>query len=498
MASKRPRRPAPPDLHQRGAGLLVAGLTALAAVPSLLFLGRESLWLDEAYSVFVAWLPAGDFWDLITSSQANSGLYYVLLRGWVALGVGEAWVRLLSVVFAVASVPLCFAVGRRLFGPAVGLVAAALLAVNSFVIQFAQEARGYSLVLFLVLMSTYLFVRAVYEGGRGKWAAYVLVSASAAYAHFFAGFVVLAHVASLPFLDRRPSGRSLFGVYAGLGILVAPLAVFILTTTGSQIGWIPPLSAGRVAAALAQLAGARIVLAAALLVGLFAICGVLAARDFAHDWRRVGRSSRAWGWALTFGWFFVPVVGALVISVVRPILVDKYLIVAIPGLVLAAAAGLDTWRRSLARVALVLLLLISASQLALLLARWHKDDWRSATRHVLERSQVGDGIAFYRPLGRRPFGYYLDRTAAEGEAEVVPSPVLEVFDWDGDRLEPGPRNFDYEAIARAARPFGRVWVVFNPVVAEHERSLSQALERSFTRVQRTHFRDIVVDLYEAS
>jgi mannosyltransferase len=478
--------------------LSVGALTALAALLSLLALGRESFWLDEAYSVFVARLPAGDFWGLITTSQANSALYYLLLRGWISLGEGEAVVRLLSVVFAVASVPLCYAVGRRLFGATVGLAAAGLLALNSFVIQFAQEARGYSLALFLVVLGSYLFIRAVEEGGWWRWTGYVVVSGLAPYAHFFAGLVVLAQVASIPFLDRRPSHRTLVGVYGVVTVMVTPLLAFVLLTSGNQIGWIPPLSAGRITAALAQVAGARIVPAAVLLVALFGLAWLSALRAFSRESGSAGRSQRTWAWALSIGWFLVPVVGAVAVSVVKPVLVDKYLIVAIPGLVLTAAAGIAAWRHKVAWVILALLLVISASQVALLHVRRDKDDWRSATRYVLERSRQGDGIVFYRPLGRRPFGHYVGRIVMNGGSVTVPSAVLEVFDWDGLDLEPGPRDHNYEAIARAARSFDRVWVVVNPVVTEHQQGLSDALEGSFTRDQRAQFTGIVVYLYVAS
>jgi hypothetical protein len=57
-------------------------------------------------------------------------LYYVLLRGWTGLGSGELAVRSLSVVAGVAAIPAIYLLGKRLFGPKAGRVAALLLSVH--------------------------------------------------------------------------------------------------------------------------------------------------------------------------------------------------------------------------------------------------------------------------------------------------------------------------------------------------------------------------------
>jgi mannosyltransferase len=478
--------------------LQVGGLCLLALVLSIISLGRESFRLDEAYSVFVARLSAADFWRVVTDSEANGALYYVMLRGWISLGGGEVTVRLLSVIPGVASIPLSYAIGRRLFGRATGLGAAALLTVNAFLIQFAQEARGYSLALFLVLLSSYLFVRAVTEGGRRIWWAYALVTGLAPYAHFFAAFVVVAHIASLSFLDRRPLRRTLMLVYAAIALLIAPLAAFVLTTSGSQIGWIPPLSLGTVTSAVAQLAGARTVAGAVLLVALFAICWLSALRILSDGAWPVRRSRHAWGLSLSIGWVVFPVTGALGISLINPLFVDRYLIVALPGLVLTAAIGLDRLKPSLAKIGLLTLVLLSLSQVAVLHVVRDKDDWRSATRYVMDHSLPEDGIVFYRPTGRVPFGYYLDRIAGGAVAGDAPIPIPAVSDWDSNRLKPGPRDFDYGAIGRLAEPVERLWVVLNPLLPEHRQGLQAALEPTFTRVTGRAFTDILVVLYVRS
>ncbi len=120
-------------------------------------LGRESLWLDELnslqdidQSVFAAY-----------KENQLRPLYYFLLMFWASLGSGDAWLRSLSVVFAIVSVFLLYRLGRRLAGEAEGLVAAALMAASPLFIGHAQEIRMYALSLCLGLAGTLFVVDAL-------------------------------------------------------------------------------------------------------------------------------------------------------------------------------------------------------------------------------------------------------------------------------------------------------------------------------------------------
>ena len=86
--------------------------------------------------------------------EADMSLYYFLLHGWLLFGGSEFFVRSFSVLFAVASVPAIYLLGRQLFDSRVGLIAAALLAVNAYLVQYSQDARSYSLMVLLGLLSS--------------------------------------------------------------------------------------------------------------------------------------------------------------------------------------------------------------------------------------------------------------------------------------------------------------------------------------------------------
>jgi mannosyltransferase len=131
----------------------------LVAALATYHLGAESLWVDEAVSVFVAWKDWPDLWSYVVGQEPNFGLYYLLLHAWIMLGDSEWALRTLSVVAVVATVPVLFLLGEQLFGRPVAFLASVLFGINAFVVAYAQEARPYALALFLTTLCSYLFTR---------------------------------------------------------------------------------------------------------------------------------------------------------------------------------------------------------------------------------------------------------------------------------------------------------------------------------------------------
>lgn len=178
--------------------VLTLGATALR----LFHLGLKSFWADEAVSITLAQLRWADFRHFLTHSEANMALYYVLLRIWSQMSDTPWFVRLFSLLAGVATVPAIYFAGKTLFSRRAGIIAALLLVLNIFHIRYSQEARSYSLVVLLVTCSSLFFVRNIKSQGRAGGVLYVLSSAAALYAHFFAALVLLAQFVSWMLLPR--------------------------------------------------------------------------------------------------------------------------------------------------------------------------------------------------------------------------------------------------------------------------------------------------------
>ena len=88
----------------RNPSLRVAVPTVASLLLGVLFVGRQSFWYDESFSVTFSRASLTQLWSQF-GDEANMALYYVVLHFWLTLGDGEVMVRLLSVALAAAVVP---------------------------------------------------------------------------------------------------------------------------------------------------------------------------------------------------------------------------------------------------------------------------------------------------------------------------------------------------------------------------------------------------------
>ena len=126
--------------------IAAAGLLAALSVHEL---GARSLWRDEIASVVFASSRLPGLIHSLATAEANWTVYYLLLHFWLKGGLDEAWIRLFSVLFGVATILPIYVIGRRLGGQLAGVLAALVFAATPFVIRYDQEARGYSMTMFV-------------------------------------------------------------------------------------------------------------------------------------------------------------------------------------------------------------------------------------------------------------------------------------------------------------------------------------------------------------
>ena len=171
--------------QRRDTRLMLWGIVALGALLRLRALSAKSFWLDEIASVVIARMPGNSFWHWLWTEEGNMALYYVMLRPWLEIHLGETAARLLSVLPGIASIPVMYLLGRRLFSRYVGILGALFLALSTCAVVYSQEARGYSWLLLGVIVSTYFFARLIEQPTYTMAVAYALACGVTFYFHYF-------------------------------------------------------------------------------------------------------------------------------------------------------------------------------------------------------------------------------------------------------------------------------------------------------------------------
>lgn len=393
-------------LEKRTSFLLIL-LSGLALVCRVICLGRKSLTGDESVTYLLAKADWHKFWQEISSHELNMLPYYTLVRGWIHLGTSEFMLRLLSALFAVTTVPLLYLLARRFFGRDVALVASLLLAVNTGSISYSQEARAYTMAMFVCVLAALFMLEALEPtsaNNREMWGTigFIAVAAFAVYVHFFSLFVLVAfEIALMTYPGIWLQWKRWLGAGLALALLIVPAVWYMKTHNVGQLDWIPPLSASTISKVPTLWAGSP---AALVFYAVFWVVAVWL------GWKQSERGSRKrWTYWFLLSWLCVPLAITLLLSLRHSVLMDRYMLISMPPAVLLAADGL--WRLRRARVALlVVVVLISIGANARLYMRRSLHDGRSASQFVFQNAACGDSVVFVAASGSLPFQYYRDRT----------------------------------------------------------------------------------------
>ena len=448
-------------------------------------LGAKSLWGDEAFSVLVARMPWHVFFNSARYGEGNMVLYYLLLRPWVHLGDSEFWLRSLSALIGVSTIPAIYKIGKDFLSAKAGVIAATLLAIHSYHIRYSQELRSYTLVALLVVLSTYAFLAMIEKPDRRIFQAlYVLSSALAVYAQVLAVFVLLSQwLALTPKRIRQFGEFRLLGIGAAVGVLTAPMGAVTVLENKGQLGWVPHPTPARMLDVILNMAGANVLgpshsMLNVFLFVLYAGAWTVALSSFfiprydsaaAHESRETADFATR---VLASGFIF-PIILIAAVSLHKPLLVPRFLLMCVPAAILLAAQGLRTIEQRLPQgrivssVMLVMIITVASSAVGDYYASFatYGHNWRAVTNYLLSRQEPGDAAIFYTFSGYRPFDYYVRRTNETTGQEAEPAVLF-------------PLVLDRAGIEKRTASYRRIWFVTHLTIPTTETDRQTELIRS--------------------
>lgn len=401
-----------------GSVLILLAITILAAILRIYNLGAESLWYDEVGSIDQA---TRDLVSLFSKFHL-SPLYFFLLRYWIRIfGVSEFTLRFLSVIFGIGSVCLIYKLGKILISKRAGLFSSLILAISPFHIFYSQEARHYSLFVFLTLLSMLFFLTILKKKTPPLklYVYYGITTILLLYTILWGIFVVV--IQNLFFFLQKITPRKkwimtqivIFSIFL---IWLVPFFYFLCEQkeyVKACIQWIirPEFNSLIEIFKVFSYGGSRygggdffispkeVGFSQSLLyiMGTLFILGVIPLKKVERD-------------AVYFAslWLFIPIVTMFIFSVTYwSVFVIRYFIFVSPAYYILVAKGIERISKRLYQVLIILIIVImTLPSLNVYYTKTLKMDWRGAINYVESRIEE-DEVIIIAPSDRcQMFSYY--------------------------------------------------------------------------------------------
>lgn len=416
-------------IHSRYAQILLS-LTIIGLFLRLYNLGYNSLWLDEASTLTFATMSIPGIWEATTGGEFNPPLFYWIEHGMLVFGNNEFVLRFVPAILGILTIPLVYVAGKEFLDQNIGIIAAAAVTFSPFLIFYSQEARAYSMGLFLVVLAIIFFLRALKSGEILPWALFGLFSALAFWTHFYTLVItgamgLYALAVKIPDIKKDLTAfKPLILAGAVFVIISLPLIIFIIQLFAKRTASAPAFGIegmGIITETFRQLSGFSDIVMYLFLI-LFCI-GIVQA--FLID-----KHKGIFLLSLTL----LPFAISWFLSYRIPMM-PRYLIILAPvyfiGIALAykpLCTLVKNRRVVYGFIALLVILSVTTPFFMGYYSSFSKEDWRGFSGQVSQITQPGDLVVVSPGYMFQPFDYYYSN-ATDGTIEIraETGPMLEAI-----------------------------------------------------------------------
>lgn len=228
------------EVIEKRASLLLGAIFIAGFCLRFFNLDTPCLWYDELCTY---WRVNGSLEHTFSTLRVSPfpPLYYVLMNKWCGVfGLSEFSLRFPSMIFSTLSVALIYFLAKTMFGKREGMIAALLLSVSTYSINYAHEAKMYAMIWCLSILSFLFFFRFVNTYEKKYLIPYAIFSVLTIYT-LYLGFVFIAVQNILFFLIYRKRTVLWMATNAVVLLCYIPWWFIALDNMANKSGihWIP-------------------------------------------------------------------------------------------------------------------------------------------------------------------------------------------------------------------------------------------------------------------
>ncbi len=148
---------------------------------------KSDIWYDESFTILTINKSWQDMFTVIREDLVHPPLYYILTKIWgIVAGYTPSSIRSFSIVFGVLTIPLSYFTAKSINNKNSGIIAALLFTFSPFFITYSVEARAYSLLAFLAILTLYAY----HKGSK----LFYLLLLSLVFIHYFSILIIISFV----------------------------------------------------------------------------------------------------------------------------------------------------------------------------------------------------------------------------------------------------------------------------------------------------------------
>ncbi|MEK6889820.1 MAG: glycosyltransferase family 39 protein [Nanoarchaeota archaeon] len=202
--------------------IILSVIILIAFILRVYKISSPSLWHDELMTFYRL---QGSFSDTLTTLLISPfpPLYYILMKFWTNIfGFSEFALRFPSAIFSTLTIPYLYLLTKKLFNKKTALISSFLLAIFPYAINYAQEAKMYSMVWFLSIASFYHFLNFIENPDRRNIILYTIFTTLMIYTLYFGFLILITQLTCFLLYQKRKPIKEMIIVLLSIILLYIP------------------------------------------------------------------------------------------------------------------------------------------------------------------------------------------------------------------------------------------------------------------------------------
>lgn len=454
-------------------------MLSVLCISYLLFISL-SLRLDESQTLWQTNRFPGGILEVV-GQDVHVPLYHLSIHFWQLIFSNSIEsVRMFSLLFFLLCIPLVYKLGKEIYGSErISILGSIIFSLSPFMNWYGNEARMYTLLVFIALINQYLFIKVRKDGSPHIWFVYTLTAILGVYTHYYFGLILvtqaLFYLLYYPLFQKGSLVRFLLaGTTIGLALL--PWILYV-RSLGTMSNMQPLLHAPAVVdlftTFVQYIFGTQSVALNSFIVALWPLVVLI----WFLSIRKSSTQNVDSSYLILH--IIIPILVTFIISIlIRPVFEARYLIYIIPSLALILASTIDsfdtTLRRSLGGGMVVFLLL------ALVILSQNpktpiKENFSGVTELLHLRATPSDIIIVSAPFTIYPLDYYY-----QGSTRIATLPIWNRY-LEGPIPSLKPEDVEGQ-VKTLTKPYQRVWILLS-YDQGYESSIRDYMNENYERLE---------------